>query len=533
MLVGNDYLWVMKLLPLGIQDFEILRTGDHLYVDKTKYILPLLEGRKTLFFSRPRRFGKSLLLSTLNYLFRGRRDLFEGLYIYDKIDWEEYPVIRLDFSGLDYASGIEAFSAAIQESLVEQAESYGLPIRGTYSLMGMFRALIKDLYEKFGCGVVLLVDEYDKPVVDLWEEEKDSSANQQLLANLFGMLKRLDEYLRFVLFTGITKVAKLSVFSKLNNIVDISLHPDYNSLIGITQVELEANFADYFPLLEANLGLPREELLEELRLWYNGYNWTGKEKVYNPYGLLQVMWKKRFFRYWFASGTPNFLIKRMRNKPIDLVDFERIKTSTLEEQEADWRETPLETLLFQTGYLTIVDYEFHSFGETYVLSYPNNEVRLAFMNKLLKVFGKNEVESMYTVVRRLKGALDTEDMEAFLGILKGFYASIPYSLHVKAERFYHALFLAFMRMLGMDVEGEILTDVGRIDSVLKRSHQIYIIEFKYSAEGGSLDRLVNKALAQIRSKGYGEKYAGDERRLLYMGIAFDGVQISGRLEEGN
>jgi len=519
----------MKELPIGIQDFEVLRSGDHLYVDKTKAIMPLLRGRKIVFLSRPRRFGKSLLLSTLQYLFQGRKDLFEGLYIYDKIDWVKYPVIRLDFSQLTYQKGIEAFEEAIQDSLELQANVYGLDLPKARTVTTYFVRLINHLYLKTSKRVVLLIDEYDKPIVDLWEQEQNSKENQELLAGLFGAIKGLDSYLKFVMFTGITKVAKLSLFSKLNNVRDISLDPTYNTLLGITQPELESSFQAYFPLLQQRLSLTRQELLKELKTWYNGYSWTGEQKVYNPFGLLHVMEEKGFSRYWFSSGTPNFLINRLKDAPLAIEQFEHIQGVFLDEQEDNWRQTPIITLLFQTGYLTITNTQYDTFGRTYTLSYPNNEVRLAFMNKLLKVFSNNQAASMYSAISKLKASLVAEDMPTFINVLKTFYAQIPYHLHVKAERLYHALFLAFMKMLGMDAEGEVLTNMGRIDSVIKLQKQIYIIEFKYAPKGTPLTPIVEKALQQIEAKQYAQKYQSDIRKLLYMGIAFDGSEIAGKL----
>jgi len=504
-----------------------------LYVDKTKEILSLIEEEQVVFLSRPRRFGKSLLLSTLEYIFRGEKELFKGLYIYDKIAWQKHPVIRIDFSEVEYSQGAETFNLSIRLVLRKYVEEYGLDIPNYTSLKIYFSELIQGLHKATGQPVVLLIDEYDKPVVDLWEASQDSRDNQEILIHLFAVLKSLNPSLRFVMFTGITKIVKVSVFSKLNHLDDISLEASYNNLLGITQSELETYFQDYLPLLEQNLGLSREKLLEELRLWYNGYSWNGKETVYNPYGLLLVMKKREFIPYWFESGTPQFLIKRMMASPqIDITEFEEVECDTLHKGQLNWKQTPLIKLLFQTGYLTILKKHPTVSGVTYTLGYPNNEVRLAFMDQLISVFQDAEVQSMYTIINKLRTALYKEDCPTFIQVLKSFYANIPYNLHIKAERFYHALFLAFMKMLNMEVEGEVLTDQGRIDSVLKLSNHIYIIEFKYAPKGTSLQTLVSRALTQIQSKRYPERYQDDSRKLLYMGIAFDGEEIAGELVEG-
>jgi len=523
----------MKKLPLGTQDFKRLRQGDMFYVDKTQEIFPLIENRAIVFLSRPRRFGKSLLLSTLEYLFRGEKELFKGLYIYDKIEWKEHPVIRLDFSQIIYQKGGAVLARGILRTLKDIATEYDVIIEPDIEFAAeYFSRLIKKLYQKTGKQVVLLIDEYDKPVVDLWESNQDSKDNQEVLAELFSSLKSLDFYLRFVMFTGITKVAKVSVFSKLNNVKDISLHPNYSAILGFTQGQLETNFQEYFPLLAENLGATETELLDALKSWYNGYSWDGKIRLYNPYGLLLAMDTLELTPYWFESGTPKFLIQRMQASPnIDITEFEGVECKDLHQNQLNWKQTPLIKLLFQTGYLTILKKHTSLFGITYTLGYPNNEVRVAFMDQLMKVFQDTEVQSMYAIVDKLRTSLYQEDCPTFIQVLKSFYANIPYNLHIKAERFYHALFLAFMKMLNMEVEGEILTDVGRIDSVLKLSNQIYILEFKYAEKGTSLQPLVTRALTQIQSKRYAEKYKDDPRKLLYMGIAFDGDEIAGQLIE--
>jgi len=522
----------MKKLPLGTQDFKDLRQWDMLYVDKTQAIYRLIKSKNIVFLSRPRRFGKSLLLSTIEYLFRGEKELFEGLYIYDKIEWKEYPVIRLDFSEIEYTKGEELFRLSIQLNLTQTASEYGIELPQFPSLKMIFTYLIKALHKTTGQKVILLIDEYDKPVVDLWESNQNSKDNQEVLADLFASLKGLGSYLRFVMFTGITKVAKVSVFSKLNNVTDISLDDTYSTLLGITQKELEANFQEYFPLLERKLRVNRTELLEGLKAWYNGYSWDAETTLYNPYGLLLVMQQREFSSYWFESGTPKFLINRMKSMSrIDITGFERVECNTLDKNQLNWKQTPLIKLLFQTGYLTILGKDPRFSGVNYTLGYPNNEVRLAFLNQLMTVFQEEEVESMYSIIHKLQTSLYQEDCPTFIQVLKSFYANIPYNLHIKAERFYHALFLAFMKMLNMEVEGEILTDVGRIDSVLKLSNQIYILEFKYAEKGTSLQPLVTRALTQIQSKRYAEKYKDDPRKLLYMGIAFDGDEIVGQLIE--
>jgi len=524
----------MKELPLGIQDFKTLRTNNYLYVDKTPNLLPLIAGNKRIFLSRPRRFGKSLLLSTLEYLFKGEKELFEGLYIYGKIEWKEHPVIRLDFSQIVYQKGGNIFAKGILRRLKHIARSYKITLEDDIELVEeYFTELISELYEKTGQKVVLLIDEYDKPIVDLWESNQDSKDNQQILADLFSSLKSLDAYLRFVMFTGITKVAKVSVFSKLNNVKDISLHPTYSTILGFTQQQLESNFQEHLPLLAKNLGATQAELLDALKSWYNGYSWDGKTRLYNPYGLLLAMDSLELTPYWFESGTPKFLIQRMKATPhIDITKFEGVECKTLHKNQLNWKQTPLIKLLFQTGYLTILRKQTTLFGVTYTLGYPNNEVRVAFMDQLMTAFQDNEVQNMYTIIDKLRTALHREDCPTFIQVLKSFYANIPYNLHIKAERFYHALFLAFMKMLNMEVEGEILTDVGRIDSVLKLSNQIYIIEFKYAQKGTPLQPLVTRALTQIQSKKYAEKYKDDPQKLLYMGIAFDGEEIAGQLIEG-
>ncbi len=343
----------MKKLPLSIQTFSEMIEEQYLYVDKTQYILELMTSGKFFFLSRPRRFGKSLLVSTLKEVFAGNQELFKGLFIYDKIDWKPYPVIHLDLSRVS-SDDEHVLKQSLLSSLNTVARDFDITLAEKF-LKDRFFELIHTLYNTIRQKVVVLVDEYDKPIIDFVDDIERAGKNKNVLKNFYGVLKGCDQYLQFVLLTGVSKFSRVSVFSDLNNLNDITLSSQYATLLGYTQKELEHYFADYIEQLCREKHLSTEQLLSKIREWYNGYSWNGQERVYNPVSILNLFEKKTFRNYWFATGTPAFLIALIKQTQYDVTEFEYQHVPDLVFDSYDITNMNVFSLLFQTGYLTITD----------------------------------------------------------------------------------------------------------------------------------------------------------------------------------
>ncbi|MGE5342235.1 MAG: AAA family ATPase [Candidatus Omnitrophota bacterium] len=370
----------MKHLPLGIQTFKRIIEENRVYVDKTETIFKLFsEGGRYYFLSRPRRFGKSLLVSTLKEIFQGNRELFKGLWIYDKITWEQYPVIHIDFSGLIYGSKEELIDT-LNYFISEHSELYGIPLKdNTYDKK--FRELVTKLSSKN--KVVVLIDEYDKPIVDYFEKPEIAMENRDTLRNFFSTFKGLDEYIQFVLITGGSKFSNASLFSGLNNFTDITISNKYSTLLGFTDEELQCYFEDQINDFCKSENIQKEPLLQTIKKMYNGYSWDGINFVYNPHSILNLFDQKSFNNYWFTSATPTFLIKQIRKLPIPLEDIENYQADQTLFEFQDVDRISVYSLLFQTGYLTIKSIEKISLtSKLYHLSYPNMEVKESFLKHL-------------------------------------------------------------------------------------------------------------------------------------------------------
>jgi hypothetical protein len=517
----------MKNLPIGIQSFEDLRKNDYIYIDKTQDIHRLIATGKIYFLSRPRRFGKSLLISTLEAVFRGRKELFEGLFIFDKWDWtQRNPVIRIDFSGLSHRT-TEALTNSLSD-LVKTTASRNKIVLESTELPDKFRELIAQLHESTGQKVVVLVDEYDKPITDHLSDPETMKSNQKILHDFYQVLKAADEHIRFVFMTGVSKFSGLSIFSALNSLNDITLNYKYASICGYTQEELECNFTEYLDDVAQYLSMNKEELLNEIRLRYNGYSWDGKTTVYNPFSILLFFDNREFDNYWFRTGTPTFLINMLKSRNQIKPVLSPIIADTIAFNSYDPLNIGEIPLLFQTGYLTIKQKILVNNEPQYTLDLPNWEVRFAFMNYLLSAYSDYPVEQVSPLLYILQQQLRDHDAAGFEQNLRLLFAHIPYELHIKSEAYYHSLFLLLMKMLGFDIHGEVTTNIGRIDAVWHQPELTVVAEIKYGV-GKDADSLLNEALSQIRDRRYYEKYL--DKKVIRLGIAFTGKEVKCGMEE--
>jgi len=497
----------MQKYPIGIQNFQKLREGGYIYVDKTAFIYRLTQQAGYYFLSRPRRFGKSLLVSTLQALYEGKQELFVGLYIGDKWDFSQTnPTLVIYFNqmslrdvGLEQSLITTLRNEARRHDLVLESEGVGF----------MFQELIEKLHVKTGRKVVVLVDEYDKPIVDYLEELPIAHLNRQLLKSFYGILKPSDEHLEFVLLTGVSKFAKVSVFSDLNNLNDISLDDDYANLVGISQPELEASFEEEIRAFALKQEISREAFLEKVKEWYNGYSWNGVDRVYNPFSLLNFFSKKGSFQnYWFSTGTPTWLIGLLRSQGIYQIEGQEVSAISLDTFDIERLE--VYPILFQTGYLTIRSEE----DGIYVLDYPNQEVKQSFLQYLLQGYRQGSLGEGLPLVVHLRNALQNNDLAKAMEVMNTVFSSLPYDLWQKEnERFYHALIHLTFTLLGVYVQSEVHTSRGRCDALVHTHTYIYAFEFK-------LDKTAEEALAQILDKGYlsAYKHLGKER--IAVGVNF-------------
>ncbi len=512
----------MKKLPIGLQNFRKIIENDYLYIDKTREIYQLITGSEYVFLSRPRRFGKSLLVSTLYEIFSGNKALFKGLFIYDKIEWESYPIIHIDFSVIDYSSGTDLREGLIQlMNGINSEFQLGVDKRG---FKAYFNHLIRALNEKYG-QVVVLVDEYDKPIVDYIDDIEKAEKNREILRDFFVVLKQADACLRFVFLTGVSKFSRVSVFSGLNNLQDITLHPKFATLLGYTQHELESYFDKYIQNLCFELGMKKAFLLNKIKTWYDGYSWNAKDKVYNPFSILNLLSAQRFSNYWFASGTPTFLMKLIKNTELEATDFENKKVLESVFDSYDVDNMNVFSLLFQTGYLTITQIDNKGRFPKYMLNYPNLEVKEAFLTYLFESFTQNRLDEIQPAAEELRECLQDENLEGFMNIIRALFAKIPYFLHIPQEAYYHSLFYMILALMGVEIDLEVLTDKGRIDGVLTFENKIYFIEFKYAKAGSNMNALTQKAIKQIKSKNYEERFLNDLRERVFLGVGFAWKEI--------
>ncbi|MDR0610001.1 MAG: ATP-binding protein, partial [Planctomycetaceae bacterium] len=481
------------------------------------------------FLSRPRRFGKSLTLSTLDALFSGRKELFEGLYVYDKWDWnKKYPVIRIDWTRISHETP-EEIERDLSEVLRLKAADIGIHLTRKHA-SGCLDRFIEQLYHKTGEKVVILIDEYDVPILDVMGKSSgEIEAMQKILHAIYKVLKGADEYIKFIFLTGVSKFAGLSIFSALNNLEDITLSKDYSALCGITQEELESNFSEHLPVIADELSRSRDELLDDIRQWYNGYSWDGKTSVYNPFSTLLLFKSREFKNYWFETGTPAFLIELIKKRNDLELFLQPVYTSGVVFSSYDLESLETIPVLFQTGYLTIKAITREENRPTYQLEPPNLEVREAFIDHLFKAYSDLPIEEMSRLHINMRRQIKTCDSEGLQQSLKSMIARVPYQLHIEAERYYHSLLLVWLNFLGFKVQHEIPTNIGRIDAVWKLSEMTAIIEVKYSADK-PLDTLLTEASQQIHDRKYYEAYLTETNKIILLSIAFSGKEIGCRME---
>ncbi len=502
----------MQKLPIGIQSFSELRGGHYLYVDKTRGIHRMVCSGKYFFLSRPRRFGKSLLVSTLKELFSGNKKLFKDLWIEEQWNWEQTnPVIQIPFASLDYK--VNGLDVELQKHIQEIASMHEIELEND-SLKNQFETLLKKLSGKKG-QLVLLIDEYDKPIIDyLGKEVEQAKANQQILKNFYSVIKDSDDCLRFVFITGISKFSKVSIFSDLNNLNDLTLDKNYSTLLGYTQEELETYFDKYVDELSREHGTSKKYMLKEIKSWYNGYSWDGREFVYNPFSVLLLFNKMDFGSYWFETATPSFLIDLLKEKMFYDLDGVRTGRAALSGFEVG-KNLRLLPLLFQTGYLTIKNYDHKN--RLYTLGYPNREVKEAMLEYLVDAFTGLEVGLARDYAVEVWEALMEERFDRVVEILNGLFQGIPYPLHDRKEKFYHAIVHVFFKLIGLDVKSEVNTARGRADVIIELPDKVYCLEFK-------MDSSARAALEQIKDKGYLSPYKESGKKLIAIGINFSSSQ---------
>ncbi|MBC7475722.1 MAG: AAA family ATPase, partial [Candidatus Sericytochromatia bacterium] len=470
----------LRNLPLGIQTFRDIIEDDKVYVDKTKDIYELFRLENKLFFlSRPRRFGKSLLISTLEEIFLGNQELFKGLWIYDKIEWKKYPIIRIDFTAMLYTSGIEGFTNSFFNKIVNIGKSYGINI-----LSNNYKEATNELILKLSEieKVVILIDEYDKPITNFIEEPELVYQYKSILKNFYETLKESDQYIKFAFLTGVSKFSKISVFSGLNNLRDITLEKTFSTMLGYTELELFSYFKEHIKVTSKELKVTQKYLKDTLKTWYNGYSWDGVNFVYNPFSILNVLTVNQINNYWFKSGTPTFLVKLLKEKNIDIKSLENYEASEEILDSFEIEDIDVESLLFQTGYLTIKKIEEKHLGyRKYFLNYPNLEVKESFLNIILRSFSDNKKDTK-VLVGDLLDFIEQNNLDEFFRILKDIFSHIPAEIFMSdREAYYHTIVYLILTLIGVRINVEVHTNKGRIDAVIETETHVYILEFKMSS----------------------------------------------------
>ncbi len=503
----------MKQLPIGVQTFEIMINDGFIYVDKTEHIHKIITKGRYYFLARPRRFGKSLLVSTLKEIFLGNKALFRDLWIYKSTyDWDEHPVIHLDFSQLAHKSP-DALEVDLSWSLDSLGEDYDIDISSAPSIQTKLKKLVKSLAKKYRPSrVVILIDEYDYPILSHLHTLEIAKKHQEILRSFYATIKSLDAYLDFVFLTGVSKFSRTSIFSGLNNLKDITNTLQGASLLGYTQQELEYYFKEHIDFLAKKQRVTIINILDQMRTWYNGYRFSREPiNVYNPYSVLLYLDNGVIENYWFETGTPSFLINILRQKYESLRNIEQGKISVSSLGTFNIENMPLITLLFQTGYLTIKDYNPKT--RKYSLNIPNKEVEISLEKSLLSAFTYKDEPDVESHIDRMKKALESNDIKQFCSNLQTLLAHIPYNLHIKQEKYYHSLFQLIGNMLGIDSNSEVATDKGRIDLTLITKKYVYLFEFKFNQSA-------DKALKQIEHKKYYERYLELEKKIMLVGVSF-------------
>ena len=500
-----------KLYPIGIQNFESLRKDGYLYVDKTALIYQLAKRGRYYFLNRPRRFGKSLLISTLEAYFQGKRELFKGLAMEElEKEWLQHPILHLDLNIEKYDS-IESLGNILNNALTRWEKIYGdEPSEASFSLR--FAGIIRRAHELTGQRVVILVDEYDKPMLQAINNEELQREFRNTLKPFYGALKTMDGDIKFALLTGVTKFGKVSVFSDLNNLNDISMDKQYVSLCGMTEEEIHRYFEDDLRRLATAQDMTYEETCTRLKEAYDGYHFRqNSEGIYNPFSVLNTFAKQEFGSYWFETGTPTYLVELLKQNHYNLeqMSHEETNSEVLNSIYAD--ESPI-PVIYQSGYLTIKDYDPRF--ENYILGFPNREVEEGFIKFLMPFYTNvNKVESPFEI-QQFTREIESGQPDAFLRRLQSFFADTPYELIRDLEVHYQNVLFIVFRLVGFYVKAEYHTSEGRVDLVLQTDRYIYVMEFK-------LEGSAEEALQQIEAKHYARPFEADSRQLFKIGINFD------------
>ena len=500
------------IYPIGIQDFGKLRREGYAYVDKTALMYKMVSEGSYYFLSRPRRFGKSLLLSTLEAYFKGEKELFEGLAVAEvEKEWKQYPILHLDLNTREYKD-----ESSLEAELNRHLESWEKRYGDTYkdrAAEERFIHVITNAFEQTGLRVVILVDEYDKPLLQAIDNEPLQTAYRSKLKAFYGALKSCDQYIRFAFLTGVTKFGKVSIFSDLNNLKDISMLPAYSNVCGITEKELHTYFDDGVEKLAENNGMTKEECYERLRRDFDGYHFNEytKEGVYNPFSVLNTLDSRVFRDYWFETGTPSFLVYQLKKTgyPLENMTREELSTDTLNSIDI-MDENPL-PLLYQSGYLTLKSYDTR-FDE-YKLDFPNREVEQGFIKYLLPFYTPKVTDKSRFSIARFVKDIEKGDAEGFMRRLEAFFANGDYQVMGNMEIYFQNTLYVFFRLMGFYVDVERHTTDGRMDILIQTPDYIYILELK-------INQTATVALQQIEDKCYALPFADDPRRLFKIGINF-------------
>lgn len=500
--------------PIGIQTFSDIIEGGYIYVDKTRYVWRLVSQGKFYFLSRPRRFGKSLLLSTIEAFFRGRRDLFKGLYIDScQWDWAEYPVFHLALNGQDYTS-VESLDETLHNNMDIWERQYGLPSSShPVSVSTRFFNCIFNVYQRTSKRVVILIDEYDQPLlhnIEQGKEELHTTLREHLQA-FFSVMKAQDRYIKFAMLTGVSRFSKVSVFSGLNNLNDISLDTEVNAICGISETEVTESFRESILQMAETNGMTAADVRARLRREYDGYRFARRgEGIYNPFSLLNAFDKKDFRHYWMASGTPSFLIRILESRDWDLSGISGATVSESEIMGSDRYMTDPIPMLFQSGYLTIAGYD-EEFDE-YTLDYPNEEVAEGFNNDLLRAYSCRKDADI--VIKRLVRDVRKGDAESFMKAVESLLSDIPYDQILDRELHYENMLYLVMKLMGFYTYTEYRTSEGRVDMVVTTDRYVYVMEFK-------LHGTPREAIDQIKERGYVKPFVNQGKQIVMIGASFN------------
>ena len=521
----------MKKLPLGIQNFRKIIESDYVYVDKTQHIYNLMNDVSYYFLSRPRRFGKSLLLDTIAEVFGGDSELFKDLWIYDSgYNFKKHPVIRLDMSNIANKT-----PEVLENSILSYLKKCYLAEEFIFDdniISDAFKNLVYLMYEKYNERVVVLIDEYDKPILDHIDDTDIATRNRKVLSGFYGILKSMDPYLRMTFITGVTKFSKASVFSVLNNMKDISMAEDYAEICGIPIDSLDEYFGEHIEQLKSYARFKHyDSISDEILRWYDGYSWDGENRLLNPFSLLSFFSHKKFECFWYTSGTPGFLIGILKNKPESFLLLKNLELSERALDTFEIEKMQIEPLLFQSGYLTVKKLLPGKGVSVYSVDIPNYEVREAFYLNIVSGFTEQSDAFAESAYRGMLAALNSGNLQGMLSLLRSLFASIPYQLHVKEEAYYHSIFYAALTLLGFDMDVEVSTSRGRVDAVLELGGKVYVMEFKYEKcpadaaddEKKKLFRTVlDDTIKQINDRGYCDKFIGSGKEIYKAAFAFLG-----------